>query len=658
MRSIQTRLIVTILIIFLVALGTLGGLNYWKARDIISESVITEIVKEAEGSAQDIGDWLDARRGEIAIMSVAPVVQGGNSEAIFPFLVNASKENSLYDAICYADLNGSFVNSAGAKGSIADREYFQRAIRGQVAFSNPVVSKSTGHLIAPVAVPVKADGKVSGVVYGTISLEGLTKKVLAMKVGQTGYAFVIQKDGLTIIHPNQDQAMKTNLLTDSNVPPVLKNVAERMVKGEQGITDYEWSGETKLVAFAPIPGADWFLAINVPKSEVTGKLSSLTTISVLTIVVVLVLTGFAIAWYARRIAKPIQALDKAAKRIADGDISLNKLDITSNDEIGRLGQSFEQMTENLRRLILKITKATDQVAASSEELTASAEQSALAANQVAQAIAGVASGAQQQLKAVDSTSTIVDQMSVGVQHMAASANVVAATSVKSASVAQDGSQAVEKAVAQMGKVEKTVTRSAQVVAKLGERSKEIGQIVDTISGIAGQTNLLALNAAIEAARAGEQGRGFAVVAEEVRKLAELSQEAAKEIANLIAEIQNDTESAVAAMDEGTKEVRIGAEVVNGAGEAFQDIYKSINEVSAQMGEISTAIQQLAGSSQQVVGSVHEIDIISKNASGQAQTVSAATEEQSATMEEIAASSQALAKLATELAQAVSVFRTA
>jgi len=208
----------------------------------------------------------------------------------------------------------------------------------------------------------------------------------------------------------------------------------------------------------------------------------------------------------------------------------------------------------------------------------------------------------------------------------------------------------------MVSIEQSVSSSAEVVTKLGERSKEIGQIVVTISGIAGQTNLLALNAAIEAARAGEQGRGFAVVAEEVRKLAEQSQEAAKQIANLISEIQSETDNAVVAMNEGAREVKVGADVVNNAGKAFKEIVSLISEVSTQIREISAAIQQMASGSQQIVAAVRDIDRISKDAAGQTQTVSAATEEQSASMEEIAAASQALAKMAEDLQSAVRKFR--
>jgi methyl-accepting chemotaxis protein len=247
-------------------------------------------------------------------------------------------------------------------------------------------------------------------------------------------------------------------------------------------------------------------------------------------------------------------------------------------------------------------------------------------------------------------------MSANIQKVAANANEAAGHSAQATDKANEGNKSINKAVNQMVYIEQTVTNSALMVAKLGERSNEIGQIVDTISGIAGQTNLLALNAAIEAARAGEQGRGFAVVAEEVRKLAEQSQNAAKQIAALISEIQGDTATAVLAMNDGTREVKLGAEVVNASGRAFQEIATMINQGSGQMKQIAIGVEQMAIGSQQIVNSVKKIDELSKKASGEAQTVSAATEEQSASMEEISSSSQALAHLAMNLREAVSKFQ--
>lgn len=388
-------------------------------------------------------------------------------------------------------------------------------------------------------------------------------------------------------------------------------------------------------------------------SQTSGEAkSAAVTVSVITAILGILIGVFA----ARTITKPIKIMVAVCQELAAGDFRDKPRRVTSKDEVGQLGDAVVNMRSSLRELMKQINESAEHVAASSEELTASADQSAQAANQVAGSITGVAKGAEEQLVAVDETSAVVEQMSASIQQVAANANEVAGQSSQAATKAQEGNKSVEKAVSQMSQIEQTVTTSAGVVAKLGERSKEIGQIVDTISGIAGQTNLLALNAAIEAARAGEQGRGFAVVAEEVRKLAEQSQEAAKQIATLINEIQGDTDKAVVAMNDGTREVKLGAEVVNASGQAFREIADLVTHVSGQVKEMSAAIEQMAIGSQQIVGSVKRIDELSKNASGEAQTVSAATEEQSASMEEIASSSQALAKLAMDLRQAVSNFQ--
>jgi len=377
---------------------------------------------------------------------------------------------------------------------------------------------------------------------------------------------------------------------------------------------------------------------------------------ILGVTAVAVLILAALGWFiagmtARRLGNVVSTL----KEVAGGDLTAD-VTVTATDEIGALGITLNDMTHNLRDLVSRVAQLGEQVAAASEQLTASAGDAAQATNQVAANISEVSHGTEIQITAVNETSAVVEQMSSGIRQVAANSNAVAEMTAQTANAARSGEVAVNSAVSQMANIERSVNSSAQVVTKLGARSQEIGQIVDTISGIAGQTNLLALNAAIEAARAGEQGRGFAVVAEEVRKLAEQSQEAAKQIAGLISEIQSDTDKAVAAMAEGTREVKAGTEVVAVTGQTFGEIMASINQVSGQVGEISAAIQQMAGGSQKIVESVRDIDKVTKDTAGQAQTVSAATEEQSAAMEEIAASSQSLSQMAQELQNAIQKFK--
>lgn len=382
-------------------------------------------------------------------------------------------------------------------------------------------------------------------------------------------------------------------------------------------------------------------------------------VQLLLVFVSLFVAGVAVVismYISRGISLPAIMITQAASEITKGNLTTDNLGVKSTDELGQLASSFNEMKDKLRQVIQKVANAADQVTASSQQLTSSADHATQAANQVAASISDVAQSSEMQLVTFTETTNAVQQMSVTIQQIATNANTVAGKSSQASETATKGGESIEKAITQMAQIEKTVNTSAQVIAKLGEQSKEIGQIVSTISGIAGQTNLLALNAAIEAARAGEQGRGFAVVAEEVRKLAEQSQEAAKKIAQLIGEIQGDTADAVLAMNKGTSEVKIGAQVVDIAGRSFQDIAILVLEVSTQIKDISAAIQQIADGSQQIVLSVKEIDTLSKKTSEETQTVSAATQEQSASMEEIAASSQTLGEMAQHLQEIVRQFR--
>ncbi len=359
---------------------------------------------------------------------------------------------------------------------------------------------------------------------------------------------------------------------------------------------------------------------------------------------------------ARSIVKPLKLMVTICDEFAAGDFREKTRTLVRKDEIGDLANALAAMRDSLRGLMKQVNIGAEQVAASSEELTASAEQSAQAANQVASAITDVAQGTNQQINAVGQTMAEVEQISAAIQQTAATANHVSAAAANTTDAVKEGQQAVNKAVLQMGNVGRGANELQKTVDKLAESSKEIGQIVNVISGIAGQTNLLALNAAIEAARAGDAGRGFAVVAEEVRKLAEQSETAAKQITNLVNDNTSSIDNAVAVMNTSAQDISLGIDVVNGAGQAFEVIAEQINVMAGQVREISAATQEVAAGSQRIVESVKNIEETSKGAAVQAETVSAATEEQSASMEEIASSSQALAKLAADMQQAVSVFK--
>lgn len=650
--SIKNKLILMMLLLTVVPLIILSAISSWfLSRSMEEEAVAScrEVTKEIK---LQIDAYLDTPFTVIKTAANQQSIQTMDPLQTREFLTQVQKGYPDY-TFTLIDHQGNMI----ARGddlpavNVKMREYFRDAIVGKDIISEVIFSRNGNRLVVNLVTPVRTggNGQIVGLTQATIVLSKLSEFVTMFSTDGS-VAYVIDNTGKILAHPNAQMVAERTDMSQLNY------VKTALAEKKDGVATIEDKVDgKKLVTYIYDKRTGWLICMEKPYSVITARTNSLLLVLGGVSVVMLIIVGLFVMLSAARFTAPILQMHQLASRVADGDLT-QKSNFTSKDEIGLMAKAFDVMVDNLRTLISLAQENAEKVAAASEQLTATAEQSAQTVSQVVGAISDVAQGAERQLEAVNETSSVVEQMSAGIQQAAASSNQVAEHSAKAAAKAKEGNASVEKAVNQMTYIEQTVNNSARVVARLGERSKEIGQIVDTISGIAGQTNLLALNAAIEAARAGEQGKGFAVVAEEVRKLAEQSQEAAKQIGTLISEIQGDTDKVVVVMDEGTHEVKIGTEVVAAAGKVFEEITMLVMQVSEQVKEASAVMQQIAGGSQQIVVAVKEIDGHSKTAVGQARKVSAATEEQSASMEEVASSSQSLAKLAQDLQTAVSQFR--
>lgn len=658
--SISAKITWLIGLILVLSLCLLSAVSYYNMRGIVSSDTDRLMNASLESAQKEINLWLSIRKTEVKTIAQAPLLESGNRQNAVEYLGHAALANKdVYSRLFWTEPSGYTERTDGNriyKDNVVDRKYFQEPMKtGEMAW-DIVVSRADGKMSLAIVSPVKNNGQIVGLVGGTVGIESLIKILSELKVGQTGYVFVIDNTGAFVAHPDAERVLnRTNLLNHPSES--LKTIAQKMVNRESGTGHYISSDNIdKYVVYMPVENMPWSVAVCLDADEVEGPLHSLKNLFIITTIVTLALALLLATFYCRKMVKPIPILQNWAKEIAEGNLAKSNYTIDSKDELGKLAQAFKDMTENLNRLITEVAKSSESVTSSSQELATSAGQSAESAKNVAETIDTVTSKTDQQIKLVDDTVQKAKNISDKVLNITKNNDLLDEMSSTARKATVKGSTAVNMAITQMSNIEKTTTQLSTVIGVLGNKSHQISQIVSTISGIASQTNLLALNAAVEAARAGELGKGFAVVAEEVRKLAEQSQAAAKEIAELIGQIDTDMQKTTVAMQQGSAEVTKGTEIVSSASQSFEEISALVNSMTQLVTATSEATKEVAHDSSSIVNTNHSLSEISQQIVIQNQTVSAETQQQLAAVEEITAASQALAQMAEKLCETTSRFR--
>ncbi len=657
-NSIRSKLVVFIVALMVAVAGaTLGAVLYFFTD--YADSVGKE---QARSGVEGLHNLLEESKNDMkakAVMlaanpDVARAVEARDTAQVLAIMEKILKEAPI-DSVSISDNQGvviARVHEPSKKGdSIAKQKNVSEALKGNVTSAiepGPVIKIS-----ARAGVPVRnAQGQIVGVITTSVSLsknetvdyaKKLFKVDTTLFLGDVRESTTIMLDGKRQVGTKLDPKIADIVLKQGK-----QFDGEATIFNTAYMTSYE-----PIVGPAGKPIGVLFAGKSLVDAHAARNKMGM-AVGVATLVA-LILAFAATLFMARRITGPLLQLGTVVGAVAAGDLT-RTVEVETQDEVGVLSQNFNTMVVELRKLVRHVHELSQTLAASSEELTASAEQSSEVSHQVAQAITEVAAGTSKQLSAVNDASAVVEEVSASSEEVAATAETITGLSHKSTAATINGSSAIERAVQQMGNIGEGSKAVNVAVEKLADSSRQIGEIVNVISGIAGQTNLLALNAAIEAARAGEQGRGFAVVAEEVRKLAEQSESAAKEITTLIAQNHTDIQKAVQAMEVSSSSVKVGIDVVNAAGVTFREISQLTDEVSTQIAGISSAIGEIAKGSERIVLSVRDIETVSKDSAGQSQSVSAAAEEMTASMTEISSSSQSLAKMAQELQVAVDQFR--
>jgi len=516
---------------------------------------------------------------------------------------------------------------------------------GEVIVTEPYVDATTGDMVITIATEI-ADK--SGVVAIDLKLDSISTLTSKTKIGKDGFSFIIDGKGKVLSHPDFKAG------DDVNDVARLKKLVE---SGQtNGSYNYTLNGEDKHLMYMKNDITGWKIGASYNKAEINDLAQPIINKSIIVTIVILILAIVITYFVVAAIIRPINRLKTISEKVANGDLA-QTVEIKSQDELGKLGESFNKMIYSLRDMVHSITNTSVNLASSSEELSASTEENVSSIRQISESIQEISNGSNEQLRSTNTVSKVINDISEDINRMGNNIDSVTNATLDTSKIANDGVNVINEAIKQINVVKETASNTEKDFNILVEKAHEIMKFNEIISDIAQQTNLLSLNAAIEASHAGDKGKGFAVVADEIRKLAEESRDAAKQIGFLIENIQTSVTNASVSMSDSVSSVESGSEKVLEAGKTFEDILNQINELSVSMKEISTFATNIGQGTEEMVQSFTEISNVSEEITSSIDNVASVTEQQNASMEDISKASESLTRMAEELKDLISRFNT-
>jgi methyl-accepting chemotaxis protein len=568
-----------------------------------------------------------------------------------PLQVTVS-EYDLISQIYVMDTSGQQIyKTSGELGDRSTRQYFIDAVAGELNYSDVIISGSTGTPIIVVALPIVRDDEIVGVMGASIDLSLLSAYVHHDQLGEGGYIFIVDRNGRTIAHPNEE--LVAEMLDATFLEPV-----QKVITGENGIISYTYEGNTKLAAYVNFERLGWGIVAQAVEEVALKSVASQRTMFIAGVLFSAVLGLILSNLISNYITKPLESLKVNMEESASGNFSTNistKL-VSRSDEIGVLGSSYQTTIESIRTIIKDIQQTTEETTEASHHIIALSNQMAIVSDEIALTVGEIAEGATVQ----------ADRTSQGLETTLQLATTVSEMNEKSDSFKTETqnmnnnnttvSQAFEEVVSAFDATAEATSDTSKQMNQLTIKSEDIKNIVTAIRNISEQTNLLALNASIEAARAGEHGRGFSVVANEIKKLAEQSQESTNEIQTIINDITQ-------LINHTNDMMTNNSTTIENAGQSMKEAQSKIVEMATSAGSMMhemTALNQDILSVDELKSSVLEaieaIAGIAQESAASTEEISASTEEQAASVQNVVSSMGQLNESINHLKESVEIFK--
>jgi len=546
----------------------------------------------------------------------------------------------------------------------SSRDWYKGAVSTKATFvSEAYVSASIGKPVIAISTPIMdSSNNITGVYIGALTLDKLSEITKKLKFGNTGVAYIVDKNGNLVAHPNDEYFKDTNLknIKDNEIVASALNG----IDGEKVKLYTDSLTNTKVYAsYKQIPGTSWYIVCQQSESEVGASVKNLTTNIILFMAIILLIGGCITYFAIKLLIKKIECISDISKKISDNDLILsteqqNALQKYSQgkDEIATLYISIGRMIKNLNDMISEISTSARQLTNTSEEWISNSHQSANASEEIAKTIGEIAEGTSAQAKDTEDAVSKINELARNIDVVLNTSNILNSEAEKAEELKDKGTEIVENLIANTKQSIDAVKAIYEAIIESNNNATRIGTVTNTISSIAEQTNLLALNAAIESARAGDAGKGFAVVAKEISKLAEQSSIFTKEITELIKDLQLQSDNAVKSMEKVNEMIESQAQSVDQTERIFESLSLAIQSMNDNIGKMFNAGEKMTHKKDEIIGVIEDLSAIAQQNAASTEEVSAAAEEQTAFMEEVASSAQYLSQLAQKLMELINKFK--
>lgn len=656
LRSIRIRLILSLVLICVIPLIIVGVISYNQSKSILSKKL--DITSEQTLSEVNSGlnNYFAGFTERITMLSndynLVNVDYGNNFDYIPNLLKNLKESNKDIFDTYYGSASGKFAiypeTNMPEGYDATKRSWYQEAIKekGKPVITKPYKDAATGNTVVGITQAVVKDGQIVGVVGMDCTLSTLSDRIAEKKIGNSGVVFITDADGVMIAHADK------SLIGEDTVTKL--SYWNEVKSSKDGFITYDYYGVPKFGVYETNEITGWKLIAGLEESELSNDTRAiLLTTAIITVIIAIIAIILSLI-LSKGLATNIQNLKEVFAKASEGDLS-GVVEVKSKDELGQLANDYNSMIKNIGKLLESAKQTSNTVFETTANISSMAEETTASMAQVSFAVSEISQGAVSLAENSQETATGIEELSKKLDKIADTTEDMSDVSEETKSLSKQGINTVNVLINKNNETMEATTKVSDIVLSVNESVQMISSISNAITEITEQTNLLALNASIEAARAGEAGKGFAVVAEEIRKLAEESQNSTEQIKSIIGTIKSKAEIAVEAMDNNKQINSEQNEAVIRTESIFTDILLSITSLTEKVGEVKISIDDMQAQKQVFVTQIENSSAISEETASSTEEVTASAEEVSATMNGFSQQTEDLQHLAEKLKKEIDRF---